>query len=117
MGGRPLARVSVAQDPSDWDVIERVRRRDQAATAALYDRYARPVYSVALRILREPRAAEDVVQDAFVTFWRRPDACQPDHGAFGPWMLRVARNRAIDVLRRGSREQFDTDDEAASAPG
>jgi len=102
----------VSLEPTDGVLIERVRQRDQAAMATLYDRYARPVYAVALRILREPRAAEDVVQDAFLTVWQRPDAYLPERGAFGPWILRVARNRAIDLLRRGAREQFDTDDDA-----
>jgi RNA polymerase sigma-70 factor, ECF subfamily len=101
--------VNVAAGPTDWELIERVRRRDQAAMAALYDRYARSVYSVALRVVREPRAAEDVLQDAFLTFWQRPDAYQPERGAFGPWLLRVARNRGIDVLRRRSRERFEPD--------
>ena len=102
----------MSQEPTDGVLIERVRRRDQAAMATLYDRYARPVYSVALRVVREPRAAEDVVQDAFLTVWRRPDAYLPERGAFGPWILRVARNRAIDLLRRGARERFEPDDDA-----
>lgn len=82
--------------------------------AALYDRYARAVYSLALHVLREPRAAEDVVQDAFLTFWQQPASYVSERGAFGPWILRVARNRAIDLLRRGSREQFHDDDQGVS---
>ena len=105
------ALAAQTSEPTDWELIEQVRRRDHGAMATLYDRYARPVYSVALRILREPRMAEDMVQDAFLTVWQRPEAYQPERGGFGPWILRVGRNRAIDVLRRGSREQFDADDD------
>jgi len=82
--------------------------------AKLYDRYARPVYSLAMTILREQRAAEDVVQDAFLTFWRRPESYVEERGTFGPWILRVARNRSIDVVRRRSREHYESGDEATS---
>lgn len=82
--------------------------------AILYDRYARAVYSLALHVLREQRAAEDVVQDAFLTFWQQPASYISERGAFGPWILRVARNRAIDLLRRGSREQFHDDERTTS---
>lgn len=110
----------MATEPSDLELIERVRRRDHAAMAVLYDRYARAVYSLALHVLREPRAAEDVTQDAFLTFWQHPASYVAERGAFGPWILRVTRNRAIDVLRRGSRErsmptmQYDSGDQATT---
>ena len=93
-------------EPSDQSLIARVREeRDRTAMAALYDRYAQPVYALALSVLREPRAAEDVAQDVFVTFWQRPETYVAARGAFGPWILRVTRNRAIDVIRRRGREQ------------
>ncbi len=91
---------------SDQELIELVREHhDQAAMASLYDRYSRPVFSLAFRVLREQRAAEDVVQDVFLGFWRRPFSYVDDRGSFGPWILRVTRNRAIDVLRRRVRER------------
>lgn len=95
---------------SDLELIERVRARDHEAMAVLYDRYSRAVYSLALHVLHEQRAAEDIVQEAFLTFWQRPMSYIPERGAFGPWILRVARNRAIDLLRRGSREYTNNDD-------
>lgn len=111
---KPESRSGPPNDPSDADLIAGVRGRDHAAMAKLYDRYARPVYSLAMTILREQRAAEDVVQDAFLTFWRRPESYVEERGAFGPWILRVARNRSIDLVRRRSREHFQSDDEATS---
>lgn len=101
---------STLSNLSDQDLIERVIARDHEAMAALYDRYSRAVYSLALHVVHEQRAAEDVVQDAFLTFWQRPQSYIPERGAFGPWILRVARNRAIDLLRRGSREHIKDDD-------
>ncbi|MDI3340724.1 MAG: sigma-70 family RNA polymerase sigma factor [Sphaerobacter sp.] len=96
--------------PSDQELIQRVRERDHEALALLYDRYAPAVYSLALHMLRERRAAEDVVQDAFLTVWQQPASYVSERGAFGPWILRVARNRAIDLLRRGSRERVHDDE-------
>lgn len=108
-GDVPCSRQGVAASMpsglSDRELIKRVKARDHEAMAELYDRYSRAVYSLALHVVHEQRAAEDIVQDAFLTFWQRPQIYVPDRGAFGPWILRVARNRAIDLLRRGSRER------------
>lgn len=105
----------MATEPSDQELIERIRQdRDQSAMAELYDRYARPVYSLAFHVLREQRAAEDVVQDVFLSFWNRPFTYVDARGTFGPWILRVTRNRSIDVLRKRSRERSPGDDEYAS---
>lgn len=106
----PVVSTSMLNDLSDQQLIERIGGRDHEAMAALYDRYSRAVYSLALHVLHEQRAAEDVVQDAFLTFWQRPLSYIPERGSFGPWILRVARNRAIDLLRRGSREYTNQDD-------
>jgi RNA polymerase sigma-70 factor (ECF subfamily) len=101
----------VTAEPTDHELIERVRRQDQQAMALLYDRYARAVYSLALHVLHEQRAAEDVVQDVFLTVWQRPQTYIAERGSFGPWVLRVTRNRAIDLLRRRGHELFPKNDE------
>lgn len=84
----------------DLQLLDRVRRGEEDAMAALYDRYSRVVYSVSLRVLRDPAAAEDVLQDVFMSVWRRPDTFVPARGSLGGWLVVVARNRSIDVLRR-----------------
>ncbi|MGA7671943.1 MAG: sigma-70 family RNA polymerase sigma factor [Nitrolancea sp.] len=105
----------MAHEPSDLELIELIRdNQDKRAMEALYDRYARPVYSLAFRVLREQRAAEDVVQDVFLGFWQRPYSYVDERGAFGPWILRVTRNRAIDVIRKRSRELSPGPDEQAT---
>ncbi len=103
------------REQSDQELIGLIRdERDQRAMARLYDRYERPVYSLAFRILREQRLAEDVVQDVFLGFWQRPFGYVDDRGAFAPWILRVTRNRSIDVLRKRSRERSPGPEEQAA---
>ena len=68
--------------------------------ADLYDRYAGVVYGVALRVLTSTAAAEDVVQEVFLQLWRNPQAFDSDRGRLAPWLAVIARNRAIDLLRK-----------------
>jgi RNA polymerase sigma-70 factor (ECF subfamily) len=68
--------------------------------AALYDRYSSIVYSVALRVLQDTGAAEDVLQDIFMQLWRNPGAFDASRGNMGAWLAVIARHRAIDGLRR-----------------
>ena len=77
-----------------------VRRGDEQAMAALFDRYSRIVYSVALRVLRDPASAEDVLQEIFMQVWRSPDGFIATRGSLGGWLAVVSRNRSIDTLRR-----------------
>jgi RNA polymerase sigma-70 factor (ECF subfamily) len=78
-------------------LMERVCARDAAAFEALYDQYHRLAYGLALRVLSDPGAAEDVTQSVFLKIWDEPGAFRG--GNFGAWIARVARNRALDVIR------------------
>jgi RNA polymerase sigma-70 factor (ECF subfamily) len=84
----------------DVQLLGRVRRGDEQAMATIYDRYSKVVYSVALRVLRDPSSAEDVLQDVFLGLWRRPESFISNRGSLGGWLAVVARNRSIDSLRR-----------------
>ncbi len=66
----------------------------------LYDRYSSIVYGVALRVLGDTGAAEDVLQEVFLQLWRNPGAFDSSRGNLGPWLAVIARNRAIDGLRK-----------------
>jgi RNA polymerase sigma-70 factor (ECF subfamily) len=77
--------------------------------AALYDRYSPVVYSVALRVLGDTGAAEDVQQDVFMQLWRNPGVFDSSRGNLGAWLAVIARNRAIDALRK-RRPQDDIED-------
>jgi len=80
--------------------LGQVRRGDEQAMAALFDRYSKVVYSVALRALRDPAAAEDVLQEVFMQVWRNPGGFEATRGSLGGWLAVVSRNRSIDSLRR-----------------
>lgn len=67
---------------------------------AIFKRYSGPVYSVALRVLHDSGQAEDVMQEIFLQLWRNPQAFVLGRGSLGAWLVVVARNRAIDVVRR-----------------
>jgi RNA polymerase sigma-70 factor (ECF subfamily) len=86
--------------PSDLALVMAIRGGDQGAMAALYDRFSSIVYAVALRVLQDAGAAEDVLQDIFVQLWRNPGAFDASRGNMGAWLAVIARNRAIDALRR-----------------
>src|SRR5437879_13239546 len=66
----------------------------------LYDRYSSIVYAVALRVLGDTGAAEDVLQEVFLQLWRNPGAFDSSRGNLGAWLAVIARNRAIDGLRK-----------------
>jgi len=83
----------------DADLARRLRERDAGAMRELYDRYGRLIYSMIQRIVRNSAAAEDLVQETFLRIWNRMPAFDQERGALGPWVLTVARNRAIDYLR------------------
>src|SRR5215467_2208613 len=99
-----LMAVRTAED--DTQLVARLQRRDARALAELYDRYGRVVYALILRVVRDAGIAEDLVQETFLRVWNRVHGFDPQKGSIGPWLLAVARNRAIDYLRSaGGRER------------
>jgi len=91
-----LFAVGTGEDPG---LIDALRRREPEALGRLYDRYGKLVYSLIYRIVRNESVAEDLVQETFLRVWNRAQGFQSDRGAVGPWLLAIARNRAIDYLR------------------
>jgi RNA polymerase sigma-70 factor, ECF subfamily len=85
---------------SDATLLSSIRSGDEHAMAELYDRYSSIVYSVALRVLGDTAAAEDIVQEVFMQLWRSPDAFDASRGSLPGWLAVIARNRAIDSLRK-----------------
>jgi RNA polymerase sigma-70 factor, ECF subfamily len=103
------------QDQSDWSLLARVVKKDEAALAALYDRYSRLVFAEASRILRDKGAAEEILQDIFYQVWRTAEKFDPQRGSLPGWLLVVTRNRAISKLRRRSTSGDDELNENAVA--
>jgi RNA polymerase sigma-70 factor (ECF subfamily) len=99
-----LMAVHSAED--DTDLVTRMQRRDPQALAELYDRYGRVTFALILRVVRDAGIAEDLVQETFLRVWNRVHGFDAQKGSIGPWLLAVARNRAIDYLRSaGGRDR------------
>jgi RNA polymerase sigma-70 factor (ECF subfamily) len=91
-----------AEGGADGDLLVGVKAGDAAAFALLYDRHSRAAYGLAYRILGEATAAEDVVQEAFLTIWRQAATYGPERGTVRAWLLAIVHHRAIDHVRRRS---------------
>jgi RNA polymerase sigma-70 factor (ECF subfamily) len=85
---------------SDEDLLARIAGGDSTALEALYERYARVVYGLALRMLGNRELAEDLVQETFWRVWRRSSTFNHERGRVASWVLGIAHNLAIDELRR-----------------
>ena len=94
--------LAIHASGGDPDLVRRLRQRDPRALGELYDRYGRLAFSLILRIVRDAGVAEDLVQETFLRVWNRAGGFDAEKGAIGPWLLAVARNRAIDYLRSAS---------------
>jgi RNA polymerase sigma-70 factor, ECF subfamily len=94
---------------ADLALVSGIRSGKESAMAQLYDRYSAIVYSVALRVLGDTGAAEDVLQDVFIQLWRNPGLFDSSRGNLAAWLSVIARNRAIDALRK-RRPESEIDD-------
>lgn len=84
---------------SDEQLVSTLADGNPEVLGTLWDRHSRPVYSLALRMLRDPGWAEEVVQDVFLRLWRNPRLYDPSRGELRRWLLTVAHNAAVDGLR------------------
>jgi RNA polymerase sigma-70 factor, ECF subfamily len=84
---------------SDVALLNRVMARDASAVGELYDRHSRLLYGLILRIVRDRGEAEEILQEVFMQVWMRADTYNAELGTPAAWLVRVARNRAIDRLR------------------
>lgn len=100
----------------DATLVRSLLQKDVTAFEQLYDRHSRTVYSLVLRILQQPSTAEEVVQDVFLLLWRNADQYDPSRGPFVPWLLTLARNRALDHLRLKSERQRRREEQADELP-
>ena len=100
----------------DATLVQRLLQRDVDAFEELYDRHSRIVYSLVLRILQQASTAEEVVQDVFLQLWRNAGLYDHSRGPFVPWLLTLARNRALDQLRLKSERQRRREDQTEELP-
>ncbi|MFL5917899.1 MAG: sigma-70 family RNA polymerase sigma factor [Gaiellaceae bacterium] len=114
----PAEREPFVDDPSisDGELIRRVARRDANAFEALYHRYARPVFGLAMRRLGDRMNAEDAVQETFAAIWRSARTYKPDRGAGAPWLYAVARNAIVDRARARTEPPGESPELASDEP-
>lgn len=109
-----LLALELSGGADDSDLARRLQKREPQAMADLYDRFGRLAYSLIFSIVRDTGVAEDLVQETFLRVWNRASGFDPERGALGPWLLAVARNRAIDHIRsaraRMDRNLFELDE-------
>ncbi len=85
---------------SDTDILRRIAAGDAGAVDDLYDRFRRPAFALARRILADDTLAEDVLQDVFLSVWRDPGAFDGRRGSFASWLLAMVHHKAVDAVRR-----------------
>ena len=100
----------------DATLVQQLLQKDVSAFEQIYDRHSRAVYSLVLRILQQAGTAEEVVQDVFLQLWRNSRQYDESRGPFVPWLLTLARNRALDTLRLKSERQRRREDQTEELP-
>jgi RNA polymerase sigma-70 factor (ECF subfamily) len=107
-GQEKLGRADTLRPDSDalWDkrTMDRVAAGEEGALLLIYDRYSRLVFSVALHVLKQKHEAEDIAQEVFLHLWRNAKSYNVERGGLAGWLAIITRHRAIDTLRRRSRE-------------
>jgi len=100
------AQVLVKPESTDEQLIAAICNGEESAIEELYERYHRYAYSLAYRILRDPVAAEDIVQDAFLSIWRKASSYQTQNGSVQSWIQAIVRHRAIDKIRSSAHRDY-----------
>lgn len=98
-----------ATAPSAADLIEALRRGDQSALKQLYEVESRRLYEVALRMVKRPEIAADVLQDAFIQIWQNAKTYSVERGEARAWLTGIVRYRALDAVRKLRREILSDD--------
>jgi RNA polymerase sigma-70 factor (ECF subfamily) len=103
--GEPrMTSLEDAERQIEGALMARIALRDEAAFAHFYQRVAGPLHALALRVLREPKAAEDVLQESFCYIWEKASSYDPSRSTPFTWVAMIVRNKAIDRLRSRERQ-------------
>jgi RNA polymerase sigma factor (sigma-70 family) len=108
------------QSSPDADLLRRIAAGDAQAVDDLYQRFRRPAFALARRILADETLAEDVLQDVFLTVWRDPGAFDGRRGSCAAWLMAMVHHKAVDAVRREEsqrrRQSQAADDLSLQAP-
>lgn len=109
--------MTVEMPTTDWErrVRDRLVAGDEASLGECYDQFASFVYGLALRVVADARAAEDVTQEVFLSLWESPAAFDPARGALRTWLGTLAHRRAVDHVRREEARRRRHERDAAQA--
>ena len=102
----PAPVQATAQDTSDETLVAQIAQRDKRALQTLYSRHHVRIYRFALRFLNDEAAAEDTVSEVFIDVWRQAERFE-GRSQVTTWLLAIARNKALSLLRRRSSEELD----------
>lgn len=100
MGNRVSA--TAVSKTTDQQLIARIQQKDEQALDALYQRYGRLIYSIARHMVGDPATAEEITLDVFTQVWTKAHTYRQGRAQVNTWLTSMARNRAIDELRRRS---------------
>lgn len=105
---------------ADAEILRRIAAGDPRAVDDLYERFRRPAFALARRVLADDTLAEDVLQDVFLSVWRDPGAFDGSRGSFASWLLAMVHHKAVDAVRREEsqrrRQSLAEDDLALREP-
>ena len=104
-----------SQHVPDSALVERMVAGDEGALAALYDRYSGMLFAMLVRTLRDPQAAEEILQDLFLQLWRGAARFDAHRGSLPAWLMVIGRNRALSRLRTREHREIPEDIEAFPA--
>jgi RNA polymerase sigma-70 factor (ECF subfamily) len=90
----------IMERKDDVAIASRLLSRDESTLRSVIKQYGGLVHGMARRVIAEPSLAEEVAQDTFLALWRRPGAFDPGRGSLQAFLLGVARNKAVDLVRR-----------------
>lgn len=100
LAGPALVTLALVEASKDDRLVERIAAGDEAALAEVMSLHGSLVYGIALRVVAEPGLAQEVAQDTFLALWRNPSAYDAGRGSLRGWLAGVARNKAVDLVRR-----------------
>ena len=103
---RKQAAAQDTQDTSDETLVAQIAQRDKRALQTLYSRHHVRIFRFALRFLNDEAAAEDTVSEVFIDVWRQAERFE-GRSQVTTWLLAIARNKALSLLRRRSSEELD----------
>jgi RNA polymerase sigma-70 factor (ECF subfamily) len=90
-------------------LIKELQQGSEKAFGLLYDQYSSSLYGLILKIVADDGLAQDLLQECFITVWKKASLYDPSKGSFFTWMLNICRNRSIDELRKVNRQRTHLD--------